>query len=77
MRQKHDNRAHAGNNTIGQEVLYWAVFHVFLNPFSQPIYALVYPIHRILAHREGYLEHHIKQEEEDGKSPKLMCDDGI
>ena len=50
---------------------------VLANPSTQPVDALVYPIHGILTHGERYLEHHIEQEEEDGEAPKFMCDDGI
>ena len=72
LRQEDDDAAHTAYDAINEHRTQRTLAHCGTYPLTQPGYARLDPIHRILSESEGHLEHHIEDEKEDRESKILV-----
>ena len=66
--QEHDDGAHTGDGAVDDHRAQRAVGHQRRQLLRQPVDAPLYPVHGVLSQRERRLEHHEKNQKEDGKT---------
>ena len=57
LRQEDDDGSHTSDDTVDEHVFQRSFGHQRIQPVAQVSYARLYPVHGILAEREGGLEH--------------------